>query len=426
MITAPRNSERRIARRFSVATGIALALLAAASPAHAAWTNDAQQCAAGSPDDKAPIAACTRAIDSGALDKIEKARTYHNRALHRARAGDLSNAALDLTEAIKLDPKKPEHFFARGELSMHRKQFPQAAADFEAALKLDGPSIRAYYLLGAAHIGKGDTDAAIADFTAALKINPREVAVLNERANAYFGKRDWDRALADYTAAIAAAPKNPTLYHNRGEVWRITNDLRRARDDFDTAIRLKPDYSSAYVRRGFIRVAQRDLKNALADFDKAVQLDGSPAILSQRGIARFYAGRYRDAESDLAASVAGEPGNAYGVLWLHLARRHQGNNDVATLREQSRALNLSAFPGPIIRFYLGEVTMDDVLIAAKRGTLQQQREQLCEASFYLGEQSLLRGNRDEAVRLYRQAIGTGLTYFYEYQGAAVAMQRLGL
>jgi len=412
-------------RQPSIALGFALALLAAA-PAHAALTDDARQCAAGGADDKALIEACTRAIDSGALDKIDKARTYHNRALHRARAGDLPNAALDLTEAIKLDPKKPEHYFARGEVSMRRQQFPQAAADFEAALKLDGPSVRAYYLLGAAHTGKGETDAAIADFTAALKLAPREVAVLNERANAYFAKRDWDRALADYTAAISADPKNATLYHNRGEVWRITNDLRRAGEDFNTAIRLKPDYESAYVRRGFVRVAQRDFKKALSDFDKAVELDRSPGTLSQRGIARFYAGQYRDAEADLAASVAGAPKNAYGVLWLYLARLHQGKDETAALRDQSRALNLSTFPGPVIRYYLGEATVDDVMMAAKKGTRQEQREQLCEASFYLGEQFLLRGNRDEAVRLFRQATGTGLTYFYEYQGAAVAMQRLGL
>jgi lipoprotein NlpI len=418
-------NRRAITARVSIAALVAL-LLGAPTPAHATWTADAQECANGNTNHKALIDTCTRAIQSGALDNIEKARTYHNRALHRARVGDAANAVLDLTEAIKLDPKKPEHLFARGEVSLSRKQFPQAAADFKAALKLDGPSVRGYYLLGTADIGKGETDAAIADFTAALKLAPREVAILNERANLYFAKRDWDRALADYTAAIKVAPKNPTLYHNRGEVWRITNDLRRARDDFDTAIRLKPNYESAYVRRGFVRVAERDFKKALADFDKAVQLDKSPETLAQRGIARFYAGRYREAETDLAASVAKAPKNAFGVLWLYLARLHQKKNGEAALREQARALDLSTFPGAIVRFYLGEASADEALASSKEGSAQQQREQLCQASFYVGENLLLHGNRDEAVRLFRQATATGLTYFYEYQGAAIAMQHLGL
>lgn len=404
-----------------------LASFAAAPAAHATWTADAEQCASGGQDRNVIIDACNQALKSGALNNIEKARTYHNRGVLKALNGDPSSGVLDLTEAMRLEPNKPEHYYARGEISMGRKQFPQAAADFDAALKLDGPSVRGYYLLGTAHMGNGDGDAAIADFTAALKLSPREIAVLNDRANAYFAKRDWDRALADYTAAISVDPKNPILYHNRGEIWRITNDLRRASDDFDTAIRLKPDYESAYIRRGFVRVAQRDFLKALTDFDKAVQINpNSPGTLSQRGIARFYAGRYRESENDLVISVAGAPRNAYGVLWLYLARLHQGKDEITALRDQSHILNLTVFPGPIIRFYLGEIGVNDVMTAAQKGSLQEQREQLCEASFYLGEEALMRGNRDEAVRLFRQAMGTNLTYFYEYQGAAVEMQRLGL
>lgn len=402
------------------------AVLLAATPAHATWTADAAQCADTGMDAQANLQACNRALESGALDKIEKARTYHNRGLLRAVLGDYPSAILDLTEAMKLEPNKPEHYFTRGEISMKRKQYPQAIADFKKGLKLDGPSVRGYYLLGLAYSGNGERKAAIDNYSKALNIAPREVAVLNERANAYFANRDWDRALADYTSAIAVDPKNPILYHNRGEVWRITNDLSRASDDFSKAIGLNPNYESAYIRRGFVRIAQRDFKSALSDFNKAVTINPSASNLSQRGIARFYVGHYRDSEADLAASVKGAPQNAYGVLWLYLARLHQGNDDLASFRDQSHALNLSGFPGPVIHFYLGESTENDVMAAAKTGSPQEQREQLCEASFYLGEVALLHGKRDEAVRLFRQSIGTGLTYFYEYQGAAIEMQHLGL
>ena len=107
------------------------------------------------------------------------------------------------------------------------------------------------------------------------------------------------------------------------------------------------------------------------------------------------------------------------------SERHLTDAQIAALRDQSRALNLGTFPGPVIRFYLGEISAEEVMAAVRKGSLQEQKEQLCEASFYVGEEALLRGNRDEAARLFRQAIGTGLTYFYEYQGAAVELQRLG-
>lgn len=412
---------------FIALTMTLLAAFAPAPVAHAAWTADAERCASGGQDRNVIIDACNQALKAGGLDSIEKARTYHSRGVLKALNGDPSGAVLDLTESMRLEPNNPEHYYARGEVSMSRKQYPQAVADFEIALRLDGPSVRGYYSLGAAHLNNGDRDAAIADFTGALRLSPREIAALNDRAYAYFAKRDWDRALADYTAAIAVDPKNSLFYYNRGEVWRLTNDLRRAGDDFDIAIRLKPDYGDAYIRRGFVRVAQREFLKALVDFDKAVQLNpNSPETLSQRGIARFYAGRYRESENDLVISLAGAPKNAYSVLWLYLARLHQGKDEITAFRDQTRVLNLAAFPGPIVRFYLGEIGTNDVMLAAQKGTPQQQREQLCEAGFYLGEEALMRGNRDEAVRLFRQAIGTNLTYFYEYQGAAVEMQRLGL
>ena len=405
----------------------AFASIAGVRAAHATWTAEAEQCVAGGQNRNIIIDACNQALKSGSLENVEKARIYHGRGVLRALNGDPGNAVLDLTEAMKLDPNNPEHYFARGEVSMSRKQFPQAVADFGIALRLDGPSVRGYYSLGTAQLSNGDVDEAIADFSGALKLSPREVAILNDRAYAYFGKRDWDRALADYTAAITNDPKNSLLYFNRGEVWRLTNDLQRAGNDFDTAIRLKPDYGEAYIRRGFTRVAQHDFLKALADFDKAVQINpNSPVPLSQRGIARFYVGRYREAENDLVISLSAAPQNAYSVLWLYLARLHQGKDDITALRDQSRTFNPAVFPGPVIRFYLGEITVNDVMAAVQKGTPQQQREQLCEASFYLGEEALMRGNRDEAVRLFRQAMSTNLTYFYEYQGAAVEMQRLGL
>ena len=404
-----------------------LATFAVVPAAHATWSADAERCATGGSDKNIIIDACTQALKSGSLDKNEQARVYHSRGFVRAVNGDAANAVLDLTEAMKLEPNNADHYYTRGEISMGRKQYPQAIADFINGLRLDGPSLRGYYLLGTAHLNNGDRDMAIDDFSAALKYDPREVEVLNNRAFAYFAKREWDRALADYTAAISVDPKNALFYYNRGEVWRLTNDLQRAGSDFDTAIRLKPDYDDAYIRRGFVRVAQHDFLKALADFDKAVQINpNSPVPLSQRGIARFYVGRYREAENDLVISLSAAPQNAYSVLWLYLARLHQGKDDITALRDQSRTFNPAVFPGPVIRFYLGEITVNDVMAAVQKGTPQQQREQLCEASFYLGEEALMRGNRDEAVRLFRQAMSTNLTYFYEYQGAAVEMQRLGL
>jgi lipoprotein NlpI len=414
-------------KRAALIASVLAFALAAGSPAYATWTADATRCAQGGDDPKGTVAACTRAIDSGSLNALEKARSLHNRALARARLKDFSPAITDLTQAIELDPKNGEHHYTRAEVSMLRSQYPQAIADIDSGLRLDGPSVRGEHLLGLAHAKNGDLDASAADFTAALKLAPRDIQLLNDRGNVYFAKRDWDRALADYTQAIAIEPKNAVLYHNRAEVWRFTNDLTRARQDLDTAIKLDPNYESAYIRRGLVRIEAHTYPEALADFDKALQLDpNSSAVLMQRGVARFYAGRFADAETDLVASVAAGPKNPYSPLWLYLVRRHQGRNAIGDLRAEAKKLNLGSFPGPIVRFYLGEIKAGDVLLASREGSAQERNERLCETAFYLGEEALARGDRDTAIAYFRQSTGTGLHYIFEYQGAAVEMQRLGL
>lgn len=413
--------------RASLAVAALAFSLAAVSPAHATWTADAARCAQGGDDPNGTIAACTKAIDSGALSTVEKARSLHNRALARARLKDYSRAITDLTQAIDLDPKDGEHVLTRGEISMLRGQYVQAVSDIERSLRVTGPSMRGEYLLGIAETGKGDLSAAIAAFTEALKFAPRETAILNRRANLYFETRDYDRALADYTQALAIDSKNAMLYYNRAEVWRFTNDLARARQDLDAAVRLDPKNGDVYFRRGLVRIEAHAYPAALADFDKALEIDpNSPAILMHRGIARYFAGRPKDAEADLVASATAGPKNPYSALWLYIVRRHQGKNALPELRAQAKNLNLGLFPGPIVRFYTGDTKADDVLRAAREGSDRERKEQLCETAFYLGEEALLRGDRNTAVGYFRESTGTGLHYVMEYQGAAVELQHLGL
>ncbi|HET9149064.1 MAG TPA: tetratricopeptide repeat protein [Alphaproteobacteria bacterium] len=408
-----------------VSASVALAF-AFAAPAHAAGPTNAVRCSEGG-DPNATIAACTKAIGSGTLNKVDKARSLHNRALAHARLKQYSPAIADLTQAIEIDPKNGEHHLTRGEISMLSGRYPQAVADIEDGIRIAGPAMRSEYLLGIAQTGNHDLKAAIAAFTAALKFAPREIAILNRRANVYFDTRDYDRALADYTQALAIDPKNALLYYNRAEVWRFTHDLTRARQDLDEAVRLDPKNENIYFRRGLVRIEAHTYPEALADFDKALQIDPhSPAILMHRGIARFFAGRFKDAEADLVASAAAGPQNPYSVLWLYIVRRHQGKNAAADLRAQAKNLDLALFPGPLVSFYLGDIKANSPLLATKGDSDQDRKERLCETSFYLGEEALLRGDRKAAGDYFRRTVATGLHYIMEYQGAAVELQRMGL
>ena len=63
-------------------------------------------------------------------------------------------------------------------------------------------------------------------------------------------------------------------------------------------------------------------------------------------------------------------------------------------------MDMTKWPAPIIRLYLGQMAPEAVLDAARDPNADTKREQLCEANFYLGELALQRGTKDEAMRLF--------------------------
>jgi lipoprotein NlpI len=66
-------------------------------------------------------------------------------------------------------------------------------------------------------------------------------------------------------------------------------------------------------------------------------------------------------------------------------------------------VEMGKWPAPVIRLYLGQMTLEEVLSAANVSNANTKKNQVCEASFFAGELALQRGAKNEAVRLLRLA-----------------------
>ena len=111
-------------------------------------------------------------------------------------------------------------------------------------------------------------------------------------------------------------------------------------------------------------------------------------------------------------------------MWTYLASAradHDGRNE---LEKNAKQINMTAWPGQIASLYLGKATEEAVLSAASDPDAKKDREQHCEAYFYLGENALVGGRRSEAKRLFQQSINTGVTSFAEYAGALAELKLL--
>jgi lipoprotein NlpI len=212
----------------------------------------------------------------------------------------------------------------------------------------------------------------MADHIAGEKNEAALVRVM--RASAYYAKGDFDRAIADYSDAIRLTPivtipktnANLDVYSSRGHVYYTKGDVDRAMADYDEAIRLDAKSSSAYFRRGIAYFYTGALPKALADFNQANALD---------------------------------PRDAYIALWLDIVGKR--NNLSSRLPQAISQLDMTKWPAPVIRLYLGEMTPEAVLAAADDPKPETKKGQVCEANFYTGELALQRDRKDEAVRLFR-------------------------
>jgi lipoprotein NlpI len=274
----------------------------------------------------------------------------------------------------------------------------------------------------------GSGDEKIAACTRAINsgswIGPDLVWAYVNRGNAYHDKVDNDRALQDYDQAISLNPNLAAPYQGRGNVDRAKGDNDGAVADYSRAIALDPNYALAYHGRGNAYHSKGDNDRAMADQNEAIRLDPNYAYAYfSRGRLYFYGKSVALAEADFRKGNQLNPKYAYGALWLGLAERR---NDVPNhLAQAATQLDMTAWPAPVVRLLLGEMTPNAALDAAQNADARTMKGQVCEANFFSGELALLQGKRDEAIRLFRLAAGDCPPNFVESVGAHAELRELG-
>jgi lipoprotein NlpI len=212
----------------------------------------------------------------------------------------------------------------------------------------------------------------------------------NSRGNAYYAKGDYDHALADYDQAIRFDPEYASAYYNRGTAYKAKGDYDHALADYDQTIRLDPKYAVAYFYRGIANIYAGALPNALANFSQASVLN---------------------------------PKNAYAALWLDIVG--QRSNIPSQLSQAISTIDMTAWPAPVIRMFLGQMPPAAVLTAADDQDSTKKKGQVCEANFYSGEWALRKGDKNEAMRLFRLAASDCPKSFDEWTAANAELKAIG-
>jgi tetratricopeptide (TPR) repeat protein len=401
-----------------------------------------------------------------ALDPKD-ATAYSSRAYAYYMKKDYDRAIGDFGHAIALNPKDATAYSSRGFVYHVKKDYDRAITDYDQAIALDPKFALAYSSRGNVYYDNKDYDQAISDYSLAIALDPKDAVGYSNRGDAYYMKKDYDRAIADYDQAVALDPKNAVAldpknalaYINRGLADRKQGDYDRAIADYDQAIKLDPKYAAAYANRGNAyddkgdydraiadhnQAIQLDPKNALAynnrgfafgnkgdydraiaDYNQAIHLDPKYALVYiNRGVAKLYLGALPGALEDFATASDLAPGNAYAALWYDIVKKR--SNLPSQLGEAIPHLDMTKWPAPIVRLFLGQLTPEAVLAAADSPDPTTKNRQFCEANFFSGELELQRGDKRQATKLFQFATVNCPKWWVEFGAAQAELKTLGV
>ncbi|HEX3486797.1 MAG TPA: hypothetical protein VHT51_17215 [Micropepsaceae bacterium] len=224
-----------------------------------------------------------------------------------------------------------------------------------------------------------------------------------------------------------------------GAIEDANGGVLAARDGkYDDAIRLftsainsnelnSTGKAQAYAYRGIAKATLGDYSAAQEDLNFSVALDTpyNADAYAFRGYMALVTGAPQKAATDLAKS-AGEKVWAYNALWLSIARMRAGMADTGevSLANNAMTLNLTQWPGPVVKFLMGQAKREEVSAAANEGDPAKVSERVCDADFYVGEYDLAHNDATAAKPLLQRASEKCPFASFERMGATAELMQL--
>ncbi len=232
----------------------------------------------------------------------------------------------DFHAAIKLNPTRWKSYHQRGVCYALAGDFTQALADFSKTVELNPNYANAWFNRGEILYEMGKYAEAVKDYSQAIRLQPKDAGFCTGRGHAYFQLRRFPSALEDYHQAVALEPNSALHYANRGDAYRSLGRWSEAADDFAKAIGLDRSFGRALQSAAWLMAtcpdpAYRNTDLALAAARRAIQLDGESdyIYLDTLAAAQANASEFREAVETLQRAVAAAPTENAAPLQARLA-----------------------------------------------------------------------------------------------------------
>ena len=108
-----------------------------------------------------------------------------------------------------------------------------------------------------------------------------------------------------------------------------------------------------------------------------------------------------------------EKERSYAALWLYMTSTRLGEDGKVAVRPYLPSGSRPAWPYPVLQYVMGDVD----LAQAERGAEENGKTdsgRLCELYFFLGQEQLLKGERNRARSYFNKSVNTRVIEFQEY------------
>lgn len=205
---------------------------------------------------------------------MEQARKKYESAIATP---DLHARLVKLSEAISLNPKYSDAYYARADTYNNIDSTDAALREVNKAIEFNVDDANHYYLKSEILKKKGQSPAAIRSIQTAISINPGLMQYRVMHANLRINNQEFEQCAQICNEILQSDKGNEDAYYYRGKSFHALSNFREAVDDFSKAISLNPTYFLYYKSRGESYSQMGNYMAALADCKKSLALNHTDA-----------------------------------------------------------------------------------------------------------------------------------------------------
>ena len=186
--------------------------------------------------------------------------------------------ALDKLPPDSSSEESDDRDYDEGRDHLKHGELHEAILSFSRALRRDPKDALAYLKRGTAYAALDEDKDALADFSKVIELEPKNTKAYLYRAYVHAHLKEPARTVADCSDAIRLQPEDADAHLCRGQAHDQLKEYAKAHDDFRAAVKLAPSSASAHNALAWLMATSPD--ESVRDGKQAIEMGKRACELS--------------------------------------------------------------------------------------------------------------------------------------------------